>query len=319
MDRIPELVFHPGLVVNEVFTDYKEFQRGAKNHLILSRYRLGSGPFYGVHNGIQLLNMQIGHADRHEGVISDGIPPEACVTMAVVQHAEGTVCVDRVPLREGDIIIVDDHAPYRFASSGRVRMAVVSIRRTLFATYGLGIPGALPAVFHDGVETFSEMIDRFWSEGIGWEHGEVPLARLEEMETEIMRGIAGILAGPAFPAPVHGTGAVAAFDARDYLLESLSEIETVEALAMRFNVSYRTLETSFRALFGMTPKQLMEVLRLNCAHEALCRADAKKTSVTDVAMHWGFKHLGRFARRHKAMFGTYPKEALLSEATETLP
>lgn len=319
MDRMPELVFHPGLVVNESFTDYKEFQRGAKNHLILSRYRLGSGPFYGVHNGIQLLNMQIGHADRHEGVISDGIPPEACVTMAAVQYAEGTVCVDRVPLREGDMIIVDDRAPYRFASSGRVRMAIVSIRKTLFATYGVAIPGPLPAVFHGGVDIFSEMIDRFWSEGKGWEPGETTSARLEGMEADVMNGIAEVLANPALPIPIHGTGAAAAFDARDYLLESLSEIETVEALAMRFNVSYRTLETSFRTLFGMTPKQLMDILRLNRAHEALCRADAKETSVTDVAMHWGFKHLGRFARRHKAMFGTYPKEALLSEAVETLP
>lgn len=311
----PDVVFHPGLIVNESFTDYKEFQRGAKNHLILTRYRLGSGPFYGVHDGIQLFGMQFGHADRHEGVISDGVTPKDCLTMGVIQRADGTACVDRVPLREGDMIVVDDRAPYRFASGRRVRMTIVSIHKSLFKAHRLPIPDTFPVVFHDKNASFSSLIDRLWSEVTSWKPGEAAPERLHAMDDEVIRGVAEALESPRLPEPVHGIG----FDARDYLLDSLDEVGTVEALAARFNVSYRTLETSFRTLFGMTPKQLMDILRLNRAHEALCRADANETSVTDVAMHWGFKHLGRFARRHKAMFDTYPKEALLSEPFKTLP
>ena len=160
------------MVVKEVFTDYKEFQRGAKNHLILNRYRLGNGPFYGVHSGIQLFNMQIGHADRYEGVMNDGIPPKTCVTIAVVQKAEGTVCVDRMPLREGDVIIVDDHTAYRFASSGRARLAIGSIRKMLFEKHGLSIEGLLPAAFHDENGAFAALIDRLWAEGERWKAGD---------------------------------------------------------------------------------------------------------------------------------------------------
>lgn len=315
----PDATFIPGLVVEEEFFDYKEFRRGAKNHWILSRYRLGSGPFYGVHDGIQLPNMQLGHADRYEGVLNDGIPPKECLTFAVVQRAEGAVCVDRVPLGEGEMIVVDDHAPYRFASSGRVRLAVVSIRKTLFGAQELSMPDRFPAVYHENVGAFSALIDALWVEGKSRKSGEMTLARLEAMEREMMQSIAKLFASPTLPAVEHGAGALAAFDARDYLLEHLDSVETVEALAARFNVSYRTLETSFRTLFGITPKQLMDILRLNRAHEALCRANPKECSVTDVAMQWGFKHLGRFARRHKAMFGTYPKEALHSEPLEPIP
>lgn len=315
----PDVVFQPGLVVKEIFTDYKEFQRGAKNHLILNRYRLGSGPFYGVHSGIQLFNMQIGHADRYEGVINDGMPPKACVTVATVQKADGTVCVNRVPLGPGDVIIVDDQAPYRFSSSGRARLAIVSIRKTLFDTYGFPLSDILPAAFHDENGTFAALIDRFWSEAERWKPGEATPTRMEEMEKELMRGVGRILAAAPLPETVHGIGAAAAFDARDYLLEHLEDTHTVDALAAHFNISYRTLETSFRTLFGMTPKQLMDILRLNRAHEELCRSHAKETSVAAVAMYWGFKHLGRFASRHKAMFDTYPKEILSSESPDVSP
>ena len=252
----PDVSFQPGLVVKEVFTDYKEFQRGAKNHLILNRYRLGNGPFYGVHSGIQLFNMQIGHADRYEGVMNDGIPPKTCVTIAVVQKAEGTVCVDRVPLREGDVIIVDEHTAYRFASSGRARLAIASIRKMLFEKHVLSIEGLLPAAFHDENGAFAALIDRLWAEGERWKAGEVVPARLEAMENEVMRAAGKILTSAPLPGTAHSPGTAAAFDARDYLLEHLEDIDTVDALAGRFNISYRTLETSFRLLFGMTPKQL---------------------------------------------------------------
>lgn len=318
MHRPPELFFQPGLVVDEVFTDYKAFQRGAKNHLILSRYRLGSGPFYGIHNGIQLYDMQFGFADRHEGVLSDGVTPKGCVTFAAIQYAAGPVSINRFSLKEGDVIVLDDLKPYRFASGGRARMAIVSVRQPLFSAYGLTIPDRLPAIYHDDNAAFSNTVDRLWSEGKAWQPGEAAPTRLEAMEAEVMQALAGIVHTPPRPETVCSVGNAAAFDARDYLLEYLEEIDTVRRLAEHFDVSYRTLETSFRTLFGMTPKQLMEILRLNHAHDALCRSEAATTSVAAIAMDWGFKHLGRFAERHKAMFGTYPKEALLSDPFETL-
>jgi hypothetical protein len=41
----------------------------------------------------------------------------------------------------------------------------------------------------------------------------------------------------------------------------------------------------------------------------------QNSSVTEVAMRWGFKHLSRFAECHKAMSGIYPKEALASKSS----
>jgi len=306
----PELKILPGLIVKEEFFDYKELERGAKNHLILARYRLGSGPFYGIHNGIQFFNMQIGHADRHEGMMYRGITPKGCLTLAVVQKAEGTLCIDRQPLHQGDLIVTDDIKPYEFASSGRVRMAIISVQKTFLDSQGIALPQKIPAVYQRNVMQLSSIIDTLWYDVEHMTAAQLSLKKLEAMEAKVIEALNTVLHDPCLPQPHHGTGITSAFNARDYLLDHIDDIPTVESLSNRFGVSYRTLETAFRSLFGMTPKQLMDILRLNRAHETLCRADASKSSVTAIAMEYGFEHLGRFSKRHKAMFGTYPKEVL---------
>jgi AraC-like DNA-binding protein len=47
--------------------------------------------------------------------------------------------------------------------------------------------------------------------------------------------------------------------------------------------------------------------RLARVREALIRADGA-ASVTDIAMGWGFSHLGRFAAEYRGQFGESPSE-----------
>jgi transcriptional regulator GlxA family with amidase domain len=50
--------------------------------------------------------------------------------------------------------------------------------------------------------------------------------------------------------------------------------------------------------------------RLDRAHELLCSADPETTSVTDVAMTCGLRHLGRFAAEHHDRYGETPSQTL---------
>jgi AraC-like DNA-binding protein len=49
--------------------------------------------------------------------------------------------------------------------------------------------------------------------------------------------------------------------------------------------------------------------RLRRAHQDLIAA-RPDTTVTDVAMRWGFTHFGRFAEIYRNRFGCTPREAL---------
>ena len=49
--------------------------------------------------------------------------------------------------------------------------------------------------------------------------------------------------------------------------------------------------------------------RLKKVREALLRAEPGQ-GVADVAMHWGFEHMGRFAVEYRRRFGEHPLETL---------
>ena len=57
----------------------------------------------------------------------------------------------------------------------------------------------------------------------------------------------------------------------------------------------RTLYSYCNANFGMGPIRYLHTWRLQLAHEALHRSDPAETTVTAIAMHYGFTELGRFA------------------------
>lgn len=54
-----------------------------------------------------------------------------------------------------------------------------------------------------------------------------------------------------------------------------------------FNISDKTLQNSFKSLFGFTPKNFMIMLKLNRAHEDLQRCDTQTTNVSDIVTKWG--------------------------------
>jgi transcriptional regulator GlxA family with amidase domain len=85
---------------------------------------------------------------------------------------------------------------------------------------------------------------------------------------------------------------------------------TVAGLSKMAGVSERTLRAAFQDVIGLSPKRYAIKHRLEAAHAALRHADPTTTTVTDVAMTFGFFELGRFAGRYRHTFGEVPSETL---------
>ena len=103
----------------------------------------------------------------------------------------------------------------------------------------------------------------------------------------------------------------------NYLRDKLGEPVTVGELSRVAGVSERTLRTAFHRVVGRSPKQHLIRRRLCAAHDALCAADPRATTVTDVAMACGFFELGRFAGRYRDAFGEVPSHTLRQSASVT--
>jgi transcriptional regulator GlxA family with amidase domain len=70
------------------------------------------------------------------------------------------------------------------------------------------------------------------------------------------------------------------------------------------------LERTFQRELQMSPSQYILTRRLIAANKALKQSSSDNTHVTQVAMEYGFNHLGRFAGAYSEHFGELPSKTL---------
>ncbi|MGA5816706.1 AraC family transcriptional regulator [Kitasatospora sp. NPDC094028] len=100
--------------------------------------------------------------------------------------------------------------------------------------------------------------------------------------------------------------------ATDYCEEHAGEAVSVADIARAARVGLRGLREGFRHHLGTTPLAHLRRVRLDRAHhDLLAIADGRATgTVTDVALRWGFAHLGRFSAEYRRAYGHPPSETL---------
>ena len=95
--------------------------------------------------------------------------------------------------------------------------------------------------------------------------------------------------------------------ALDYIETHLDRPLTLDDLVSVTGVPGRTLLKHFSDHHGVSPMRYWRDRRFVRVREALLRT-RDNASVTDVAMAWGFYHLGRFAAEYARRFGESPSE-----------
>src|SRR5438105_1396355 len=110
------------------------------------------------------------------------------------------------------------------------------------------------------------------------------------------------------PSPIHCDGGIRAMPPRqaqhhrqtvdraeEVARAHLGEPSLIALICEAAGVSQRTLSRAFRTMKGMTPSRYLHELRLKEARKALLSAGAPNESVTEIALRFGFRELGRFA------------------------
>jgi AraC-like DNA-binding protein len=98
--------------------------------------------------------------------------------------------------------------------------------------------------------------------------------------------------------------------ASDYIDSKLTEGTTVPEIAEADAVSVPTLNRTFRKYYGMGPKSVVKQRRLESVRQELLECDPEETTVTRIAVKYGFTHLGQFAADYKRMFFEHPSTTL---------
>ena len=98
--------------------------------------------------------------------------------------------------------------------------------------------------------------------------------------------------------------------AEDYALSHADDRVYVTDLCRAAAVSERALEYAFKEVLGLTPVAYLIRLRLHRVRQALLAATHGATTVSAVALDWGFWHFGEFSRAYRDCFGELPSDTL---------
>lgn len=97
---------------------------------------------------------------------------------------------------------------------------------------------------------------------------------------------------------------------------------TVDDIAVAVGITARALQDGFRRSYDTTPMAFLRDVRMQRVRTDLMDADPTRTTVTAVALKWGFLHLGRFSVLYHRRFGETPSQTLrltADHASRTLP
>ncbi|UTW14184.1 AraC family transcriptional regulator [Marinobacterium rhizophilum] len=78
-------------------------------------------------------------------------------------------------------------------------------------------------------------------------------------------------------------------------------------LAELAGVSLRTLYAGFREFRNLSPMEYLRQVRLQNVRQDLLH-DCQSKTVTELAMAWGFTHMGRFSKDYRLLYGESPSE-----------
>jgi AraC-like DNA-binding protein len=98
--------------------------------------------------------------------------------------------------------------------------------------------------------------------------------------------------------------------AEAYIEGHLQEPISIAELARHAGVSARSLQTGFQQHRGLSPTAYIRERRLERVRAVLEAADPAAVRITEVALEWGFAHLGKFATVYKKRFGEAPSTTL---------
>lgn len=130
-------------------------------------------------------------------------------------------------------------------------------------------------------------------------------------EHAIVRDVLAATAAAVRTPPLPQRSRIAAL-AEEYMRAQAFRPMSVLELAAAIGTSERALYLGFNERFGMSPVAYAKAMRLNGARRDLRRGDYG--TVTDIALRWGFLHLGRFASDYRAFFGESPSDTRLHAA-----
>ena len=97
--------------------------------------------------------------------------------------------------------------------------------------------------------------------------------------------------------------------ALSYIKDNIKSNIEINSLEKVSGVSKQKLSSCFKKHMGLSINSYIRLYRLKCINNDILNS-RKNINITYIALKWGVKHLGRFSREYKEVFGESPSITL---------
>jgi len=258
--------------------------------------------------------MQLGRSCRSVGTRIEGQVPEGTVTLAFSLNPSARIQFRGQQVGADDMIVQDDARGLDFSFMGGVDILTVAVTHeelnlrahaywgkpfpyeSRTGLFRLSDPRASARVKQDLANCLTESLET--AESLAGDRSAL------QLENRVLDGIFGTLEDRS-----KARGSVerhrAARNAVDIMHALCKEDISMAGLCLAVGANRRTLHLGFMELYGIPPMKYLRALRL-CKVRRDLVTDSADVRVTDVAMAWGFNHLGRFSGAYREFFGELP-------------
>lgn len=309
----PPLILNEGLFIDLHYDGYEEMNSIADNHKHLCTYQLLPNALKGHHQILQLHSVQINYVERPGGMMNNSGSPKDCITFAVLEKCVDKACFHRMKPQAGDIVFYDDLYPYNFMTKGAFKVCAVNMQKEKLEDLLPQLSQALNHIIKDSDAVMSKTLRSILKQFTDQNDNKKDTKAFKDAEEKIKNVLIKLLSEQTPILPKLTKGEEIALDIRDQIEGHMDGKINIKSLAKEHHISEKTLQNSFKSLFGFTPVHFLRQLKLNFVYNELKKSDPEQSTVSKIALKWGFTHMGRFSRYYADLFGEYPSHTLKRE------
>lgn len=305
-----------GFYSQEIYDDYHSMNESASNNWGHEcTYQLLPHGLNGEHKFLQLDTMQLSYAKRPGGMMHNVSTAKGSIVIVIIEEVADKACFDRMKIKSGDILFFDDSKSFNVMSNDTFNFSVISIQKNTLGKVLPLINKALKHKIKDKNKMLEILLHKTWEE-FSTKNCE---SNYKAAEKAIVKQITTFLENQIpFPSILTG-GEEIALAIRDQVYHHMDGNVNISTLAQQYKVSERTLQYSFKSLYGFTPKHFIRLLKLNLIHNELKKSNPKESTVSKIALKWGFKYMSHFSHYYTELFGQNPSQTLRTDYQISIP
>lgn len=308
-----DALFDPTLRVQMICNDPDEFQERAAGWDIQHR-QLAPGKYQINLNIIHSRNVQLSDVSHQVGVREQGyIPLDACAICLPTFLEPTPLYFCGTPLEENECPALLSGEEFDSYSSGTMNYVTLVAKTSLLEREALLLTGqpfsSLRRQLRIRISQQNQQRLKQLIRTLMYSLDSLGINQQPVLEKQLVEQLILSILPPSGEDPKLPNRRVVAKQAEQTIRQHIQQQLSIEQICSLVGCSMRTLHLGFKECYGTTPGQYARTMALNAVQRQLSKRSSNET-ITDVAMRWGFYHLGRFSQQYTELFNELPSETV---------